>query len=116
MGQKSNKSLFPFRRKGGNHSHGLLFRRLGRKAQLDKQTMESLLFSLILEGQSSAQRGQASLPIVGFFHQIFFRKLGKGFGHAGAGHIQLAGNENRRDGAVIRAQPINREQITNDSG
>ena len=79
MGQKSNKSLFPFRRKGGNHSHGLLFRRLGRKAQLDKQTMESLLFSLVLEGQSPAQRGQASLPIVGFFHQIFFRKLGKGF-------------------------------------
>ncbi len=36
MGQKSNKSLFPFRRKGGNHSYSLLFRRLGRKAQLDK--------------------------------------------------------------------------------
>ncbi len=116
MGQKRGKSLLSFRREGGNHSHGFLFRRLERKAQSEKQTTESLLFSLVLERQPPAQRGQASLPIVGFFHQIFFRKLGKGFGHAGAGHIQLAGNENRRDGAVIRAQMMDREQITDDSG
>ncbi len=116
MGQKSGQSLFPFKRKGGNHSHSLLFRRSRRKAQLDKQTMESLLFSLVLECQPPAQRRQASFSVVGFFHQVFFSQLGKGFGNAGAGHIQLTGNENRRNRAVIWAQPMDREQITDDSG